>query len=132
MWIFYKHLPFGTTTRKINNVTLKGFNSKLGLAYLFKRNIIRRSKIIRIKDLKADSIEYHAIVQVDSPITARNIIENLDGKTINGLYLNLHRYHRRYPARDRRNHQTNVANLRERRKGDRRRNNLIMKVLEIS
>jgi tRNA U54 and U55 pseudouridine synthase Pus10 len=132
MWIFYNHLPFGTTIRKINNVTLKGFRSKFGLASLFKRNIIKRSKIIRIKDLKADSVEYHAIVQVDSPVTAENIIENLDGKMVNGLYLRPHRYHRRYPSRDRRHHQAAPPNLRERRQGDRRRSNLITRVMEIS
>jgi tRNA U54 and U55 pseudouridine synthase Pus10 len=130
MWIFYKHLPRGTTTRQINKVTLKGYKSGLGLISLFKKNIIKRSKILRIKDLRHDSVEYHAIVQVDSPITAENIIENLEGKTINGIYLDPHRYHRRFPSRDRRNHQIGASTIQERRKADRRRSNIITRVLE--
>jgi hypothetical protein len=132
MWIFYKHLPVGTTIRKINKVTLKGCKSRLGLTSLLKRNIIKRTKIIRIKDLETEIIEYHAIVQVDSPATAANIIEYLNGKTINGLRLKPHSYHRRYPSRDRRNYQTAHPSLQERRQSERRRSNLVTKVIEIS
>lgn len=131
MWIFYKQLPRGTTTREINKVTLKGCRTGLSLGSLFKRNIVKRAKIIRIRDLSADRSEYHALVQVDSPIRAENIIENLDGKTVNGLYLRPHRYHRRFPSRDRRNHQVAHSTKSERRKGDRRRSNLITRVMEI-
>ncbi len=131
MWIFYKQLPRGTTTREINKVTLKGCKTGFNLGSLFKRNIVKRAKIIRIRDLNADSSEYHALVQVDSPIRAENIIENLDGKTVDGLYLRPHRYHRRFPSRDRRNHQIVHQTSKERRKGDRRRSNLITRVMEI-
>ncbi|MEJ2456068.1 MAG: hypothetical protein P8103_18220 [Candidatus Thiodiazotropha sp.] len=132
MWIFYRQLPHGTTTRQINKVTMKGCKTKLGLASLFKKNVIKRCKIIRIQDLNTNSTEYHAIVQVDSPITAGSIIQNLSGKTIHGLFLNPHRYHRRYTSRDRRSHQATSPNLSERRKGDRRRTNLITRVMEVS
>ena len=132
MWIFYRQLPQDTTIRQISKVTLKGCKSRLGLSSLFKRNVIKRCKIIRIQDTKANITEYHAIVQVDSPITAGNIIDRLKGKTINGLHLNPHRYHRRYPSRDRRNHQETPPNLLERRKGDRRRPHLITRVMQVS
>lgn len=132
MWIFYRHLPRGTTTRKINKVTLKGCKSHWGLVSLFRKHIVKRSKIIRIKDLKADSTEYHALVQVDSPVRAESIIENLDGKMIYGLYINSHRYHRRFTSRDRRLQQLATPSPGERRKGDRRRPSLITRVLEIS
>ena len=132
MWIFYRQLPHDTTIRQINKVTLKGCKSRLGLASLLRRNVIKRCKIIRIQDTKANSTEYHAIVQVDSPVTAGNIIDKLKGKTINGLFLNPHRYHRRYPSRDRRSHQATPPDLLERRKGDRRRSNLITRVMEVS
>jgi hypothetical protein len=92
MWIFYRRLPRGITIREINKVTLKGYNSLLILRSLLSKNIVKRSKIIRIKDLRSDNTEYHAIVQVNSPTTADNIIENLDGRTINGLYIKPHRY----------------------------------------
>jgi tRNA U54 and U55 pseudouridine synthase Pus10 len=131
MWIFFKHLPRGTTTREINRITLKGCRTGFSLASLFKRNIVKRSKIIRIRDLNADSSEYHALVQVDSPVTAEHIIDKLDGKTVDGIFLKPHRYHRRFPSRDRRNHQVGHAKLKERRRGDRRRPNLITRVLEI-
>ena len=130
MWIFYKHLPRGTTVKEINSVTRKGCRSGLQLLPLFRKNIVKRSKIIRIRDLKADSTEYHGIVQVDSTITADNIIDNLDGKTINGLFIKPHRYQRRFPSRDRRGHQLADPKLIERRKGDRRRTSLITRILE--
>lgn len=132
MWIFYKHLPRGTTVRDINKVTRKGYRSGLQLMSLFKKGLIKRSKIIRIKDLKTDNMEYHAIVQVDSPISAECIIDNLDGKTVNGLFLRPHRYHRRFPSRDRRIHQPVSIKLQERRQAERRRGNLITRVLETS
>ena len=130
MWIFYKHLPRGTSIKEINKVTRKGCRSGLQLMPIFKRNIIKRSKIIRIRDLKNDSTEYHGIVQVNTQVTADNIIDNLDGKTVNGLFIKLHRYHRRFPSRDRRMNQLADPNIAERRKGERRRENLITRVLE--
>jgi hypothetical protein len=130
MWIFYKHLPRGTSVKEINKVTRKGCRSSLPLMSLLNRNIIKRSKIIRIRDLKSDSTEYHGIVQVSTQVTADNIIESLDGKTVNGLFLKPHRYQRRFPSRDRRLHQLADAKISERRKGERRRENLITRVLE--
>lgn len=130
MWIFFKQLPRGTTTREINKVTMKGCKAAIGLASLFKKNLVKRSKIIRISDLQTKNIEYHAMVQVESPAIAESIIENLDGKTVNGLFIKPHRYHRRFPARDRRNHQLAQSSQLERRKGDRRRANLVTRVVE--
>ena len=132
MWIFFKHLPRGTTVKEINCVTRKGCKSGLQLFPLLRKNIVKRSKIIRIRDLEADSTEYHGIVQVDSSVTADNIIDNLDGKTINGLFIKPHRYQRRFPSRDRRGHQLADAKMLERRKGDRRRSSIITRVLESS
>jgi len=132
MWIFYKHLPRGTTIRDVNKITRKGYRLGWQFLSLFKKGLIKRSKIIRIKDLKTDSMEYHAIVQVDSPVSAESIIENLDGKTVNGLFLKPHRYHRRFPSRDRRIRQPASIKLQERRQGERRRENLITRVLETS
>ncbi len=131
MWIFYRHLPRGTTTREINKVTMKGCKAAMGLTSLFRKNPVKRSKIIRINDLETKNTEYHGLVQVDSPTMAQSIIESLNGKTVNGLHINPHRYHRRFPSRDRRSHQTAHPNQLERRKGDRRRSNLVTQVLEI-
>lgn len=130
MWIFYKHLPRGTSVKEINRVTRKGCKSGLALMPLFTRNVIKRSKIIRIRDLKNDSTEYHGIVQVNTRGTAEDIIENLDGKTVNGLFLKPHRYQRRFPSRDRRIGQLVSDKTAERRKGERRRDNLVTRVLE--
>ncbi len=132
MWIFYKQLPRGTTTRAINRITLKGSKPRYWFTSLFNNNIVKRCKIILIKDPRADSSEYHALVQVDSPKTAAHIIENLDGKTVNGLYLKPHRYHRRFPSRDRRNHEMSYRQQQERRQGDRRRSGLVTRVMETS
>jgi len=130
MWIFFKQLPRGTSVREINRITRKGYKMGLNLLGLFRKNLIKRSKIIRIKDLQTDTTEYHAIVQVESHIAADTIIENLEGKTINGLFLKPHRYYRRFSSRDRRIHQLTVTTEIERRKGERRRNHLILRILE--
>ncbi|MEJ2611862.1 MAG: hypothetical protein P8179_17740 [Candidatus Thiodiazotropha sp.] len=132
MWIFYKHLPRGVTTKEIQKVTRKGACNPWSPLSIFKRTSIKRSKIIRIKDLKTESVEYHGIVQVDSSITANTIIENLDGKTINGLFIKPHRYYRRFPNRDRRVSQEDHDQGIERRSDDRRRPNLITRVVEIN
>ncbi|MEW8470346.1 MAG: hypothetical protein AB2637_17550 [Candidatus Thiodiazotropha sp.] len=97
-----------------------------------KKSAVRRTKIIRIKDLNNESTEYHAIVQVESPVLADTIIENLDGRTVNGLFLKPHRYHRRFPNRDRRVSEQGTGQDEERRKQDRRRHNLITRVLDIN
>lgn len=132
MWIFFKQLPRGTSVREINRVTRKGYKAGMNLLSLFRRDLIKRSKIIRIKDLQTETTEYHAIVQVESHTAADTIIENLEGKTINGLFLKPHRYHRRFSSRDRRIHQLTSVDLLERRKGERRRSHLILRVLETS
>ncbi|MCU7932763.1 MAG: hypothetical protein KZQ90_18350 [Candidatus Thiodiazotropha sp. (ex Codakia rugifera)] len=132
MWIFYRHLPRGVSTKEIQKVTAKGSRPGWALLPLTKKAAIKRSKIVRIKDLDTDMVEYHAIVQVDSPMIADTIIENLNGKTVNGLFLKPHRYYRRFPNRDRRISQESPNGSDERRTEDRRRNNLITRVLEIS
>jgi hypothetical protein len=96
------------------------------------KDAVKRSKIIKIKDLNTELIEYHAIVQVESPNLADTIIENLDGKTVNGLFIKPHRYFRRLPNRDRRVRNTRLEQSEERRKEDRRRCNLITRVVDIN
>ncbi|MCG7908468.1 MAG: hypothetical protein JAY67_22860 [Candidatus Thiodiazotropha taylori] len=131
MWIFYKHLPKNVTLKEIQNVTLKGARSNWSPLSIFNKPSIKRTKIIRIRDLQKDSIEYHAIIQVNPTSVTDTIIENLDGRTVNGLYLRPHRYHRRFTNRDRRNMQSNEHQSGERRKSDRRRDNLVTRVMAI-
>jgi hypothetical protein len=132
MWIFFKHLPKNITLKEIQKVTLKGARVGRSLFALFNKPEIKRSKIIRIKDLQKDSLEYHAIVQISPASLTDTIINNLDGKTVNGLYLKLHRYQRRFGNRDRRNIQNDIYQKDERRQTDRRRQNLITRVVEIA
>ncbi len=132
MWIFFRHLPRGTTVQEINKVTLKGCKSAMGLTSLFKKSPVKLTKIIRISNLQTKDVEYHGMVQIDSPAIAESIIENLDGKTVNGLFIKSHQYHRRFPSRDRRNHQLIQPHHIERRNGDRRRDNLVTRVVEIN
>lgn len=132
MWIIFKNLPRGITTREINKVALKGYKPRLWLILFFIKNVIKRSKIILIKDSKTGISEYHAIVQIDSPAMAASIIENLDGKTLNGILLKPHRYNRRFPSKDRRRQAAGHTDQQERRKDDRRRSGLVTQVLEIS
>ncbi|MEW8507504.1 MAG: hypothetical protein AB2598_12440 [Candidatus Thiodiazotropha sp.] len=132
MWIFYKHLPRGVSTKEIRKVTLRGTRPSWSLLPVTKKSAIKRTKIIRIKDLQTEATEYHAIVQVESPVLADAIIENLDGRTVNGLFLKPHRYHRRFPNRDRRTREQITNPDDERRKQDRRRDNLITRVLDIN
>ncbi|MET0045413.1 MAG: hypothetical protein ABW100_18055, partial [Candidatus Thiodiazotropha sp. 6PLUC3] len=131
MWIFYKHLPRNVTLKEVQKVTIKGARNGWSPFGLLKKPNIKRSKIIRIKDLQQDTFEYHAIVQVNPTSITDTIIENLDGKTVNGLYLRPHRYHRRFTNRDRRTMRDGLHQEDERRKSDRRRNKLITRVVEI-
>lgn len=131
MWIFYKHLPYGVSSKEIRKATMRGTRSGWSLIPAKKKSTIIRSKIIRIMDLNTDSVEYHAIVQVESPKLANTIIENLDGKTVNGLFLKPHRYQRRFPSRDRRMHAQGLNQGEERRTSDRRRSKIITRVVEI-
>jgi hypothetical protein len=131
MWIFYKHLPRNVTLKEIRKVTLRGARLGWSPFAFFKRIHIKRAKIIRIKDLQSETIEYHALVQINPTTVTDIIIENLDGKTVNGLFLKPHRYHRRFPNRDRRILEDGRNQNEERRKTDRRRQNLITKVMDI-
>ncbi len=130
MWIFFKHLPRGVTAQEIATITRKGTHKSWLPLHLFTKPIIKRSKIIRIKDPENDTLEYHAIVQVDSSELADTIVENLDGRTVNGVFLKPHRYFRRFPNRDRRSRHESGTPLTERRVMERRRKNLITYVLE--
>jgi hypothetical protein len=131
MWIFYKHLPRGVSSKEIWKATMRGTRSGWSLLPVTKKNAIKRSKIIQIMDLNTDLVEYHGIVQVESPKMANTIIENLDGKTVNGLFLKPHRYYRRFPNRDRRTKSQHWNQGEERRTRDRRRNKIITRVIEI-
>jgi hypothetical protein len=112
--------------------TIKGARSRWSLIPMRKNGVVRRSKIIQILDLNTDTVEYHAIVQVESPKLADTIIKNLDGKTVNGLFLKPHRYHRRFPNRDRRADSQNWRRGEERRTNERRRNKIITRIVEIT
>jgi hypothetical protein len=130
MWIFFKHLPRGVTTREIATITRKGAHKTWLPLHILTNPQVKRSKIIRIKDPLLETLEYHAIVQVENSDLANTIVENLDGRTVNGLFLKTHRYYRRFPNRDRRLRQDNNFRDDERRQTDRRRPNLITHVLE--
>lgn len=132
MWIFYKHLPRGVSTKEIKKVTLRGTRPNWSLLPVTNKNTVKRTKIIKIKDLNTEKIEYHAIVQVETPYLANTIIENLDGKTVNGLFIKPHRYFRRLPNRDRRVRDAQLEQSEDRRKEDRRRCNLITRVVDIN
>lgn len=131
MWIFYKHLPPGVTAREIRKATMRGVWTGWLQISIKKNRAIKRSKIIQIMDLNKDIVEYHGIVQVESPRLADTIIANLDGKTVNGLFLKPHRYHRRFPSRDRRTFSQNPHQGQERRANDRRRDRIITRVVEL-
>jgi hypothetical protein len=111
---------------------MRGTRSGWSLITFKRKGTIKRSKIIQIMDLDTDRVEYHAIVQVESPKLADTIIENLDGKTVNGLFLKPHRYHRRFSSRDRRVQAHSRNQGEERRTNDRRRSKLITRVVEIT
>jgi hypothetical protein len=111
---------------------MRGARSGWSLIPVTKKHAIKRSKIIQIMDLNSDAVEYHAIVQVESPKLADTIIEKLNGKTVNGLFLKPHRYHRRFPSRDRRIDSQGWHQGKERRINDRRRNKIITRVVEIT
>ncbi|MET0027457.1 MAG: hypothetical protein ABW101_07440 [Candidatus Thiodiazotropha sp.] len=130
MWIFFKHLPRGVTTQEIVTITCKGAHKSWLPLHILSKPKIKRSKIIRIKDLESETLEYHAIVQVDSSELADTIVENLEGRTVNGLFLKPHRYFRRFPNRDRRSRHDSDSPVTERRLTERRRKNLITHVLE--
>jgi hypothetical protein len=132
MWIFYKHLPKNVTLKEIQSVTIKGARKRWLPIPVFNKPKIKRTKIIRIRDPRSESTEYHAIVQVNPTSITDTIIENLDGRTVNGLYLRPHRYHRRFANRDRRNMQNEAQYSDERRKSDRRRDNLVTRVMAIT
>ena len=131
MWIFYKHLPKNVTLKEIKKVTLKGARTVWSPLSFFKKPQIKRTKIIRIKDLQQETTEYHAIVQVAPASISETIIENLEGKTVNGLYLRPHLYHRRFSNRDRRSLQNDIQQHTERRTSERRRDNLVTRVMDI-
>ncbi|MET0091872.1 MAG: hypothetical protein ABW068_17985 [Candidatus Thiodiazotropha sp.] len=130
MWIFFKHLPRGVTTKEIATITRKEAHKSWLPLHILSKPKVMRSKIIRIKDLESETLEYHAIVQVDSSELADTIVENLEGRTVNGLFLKPHRYFRRFPNRDRRSRHDGESPVTERRLMERRRKNLITHVLE--
>ncbi|MET0066357.1 MAG: hypothetical protein ABW076_08440 [Candidatus Thiodiazotropha sp.] len=132
MWIFFKHLPHSVTTGEIERITQRGAHRSWFPLHILTKPRVKRSKIICIKDLQNDTIEYHAIVQVDSSELADTIVKNLDGRTVNGLFLKTHRYFRRFSNRDRRSRHFTDTPKHERRLMDRRRQNLLTQVLELA
>ena len=130
MWIFLRQIPNRAATRD----ELGRFVSKsLRPFWLFflsgPHTKIKRCELLQIVNPATNSTEYHGLVQISPSTAAPPVIKRLNGRKLQGKPIEVRKFFRRSPHRDRRRTIFEREAPLENRRGDRRRDGLKSSVL---
>ena len=130
MIIFIREIPETASQKELGDFVSGGLNRMRLLPFSRKQNV-EKCDILRIKDLDTNRVEYHGLAFVDDERTAKVLIKNLDGTTLNGKRVQVRNFCKRSPLGERRRPQRDMTNLAilDRRQGDRRRRNILVETL---
>ena len=133
MWVFVRGIGKGTTRKQLREFVLKGFKPGWMVFSRAERNQIKRCEILRITDNATKRNEYHGLVKIEPTKSAMLVIRRLHNAQLNGVSVEVRKYHQRSTYRDRRDHFSDQQreNGTERRRQDRRRSDIVSRVLWI-
>ena len=130
MWVFVRQIPKSSATR---GELVKFVNKGLRPSWIFfpfsSHAKVKRCEILQIFNPETKTTEYHGLVQIDPSKAALPVIERLNGRKLKGKPVEVRKYFRRSPHRDRRRILFEREDLQEFRRQDRRRDRLRSRVL---
>lgn len=125
MLVLFRNIPLNT--QKLDLELYIAPALKCGLADIFQRqgNVLEIN-IVRLQDQDLNTLEAHGLVRIEPDKAALRVIRRLNRKSINGRRINVRKYLNRSWHNDLRVKVGNLpSELKNRRKQDRRRKNLI-------
>ncbi len=117
MILFFRNIPASTEPFELEDFIQPALKAWL----LFKPGRILKTEILAVHDTLANSVEFHALVYVDSEKTGLRIIKNLNGKNFKTKLLEVREYITRCWQNDRRINREVTNAIQEKRQKDRRR-----------
>ena len=130
MLIFIRLLPESVTQGELRRFVEKAIHSPWRSLF-FARSKIRMAEIRKLVNRATGSVEYHGLVDVEPAKGAVTAIRKLHLTPLKGKTVEVRKYYKRSPLRDRRE-QGNEEVSENRRKRDRRRPNLVAESVTIS
>lgn len=126
MKIFIKNVPSSTTHRALREFVEQVFSPRWYAPFAVKGNV-KSCTVQKITDLDTGDVEYHGLLDIQPYTAAQHAIEKLNKKKLNGRPVEVRKWHVRSPS-DRRDlfRKHSLWPFKERRKGERRRPNLVM------
>ena len=129
MWIFIRQVTKGTTREELSKFVTKGLRPSWLIIPIRSHTKVKRCEILQIFNPDTKNTEYHGLVLVDPSKAALPIINRLNGRELKGKLVEVHKYFRRSPYRDRRRTLYESNERQEFRRQDRRRDRLISRVV---
>ena len=130
MWIFLRQIPKGAATRDELGRFVSRSLQPSWLSFLSAPSAkIKRCEILQIVNPETQSTEYHCLVQINPSTAAPLVIKRLNGRKLQGKPVEVRKFFRRSPLRDRRRSISGREASLENRRGDRRRDGLKSTVL---
>lgn len=117
MILFFRNIPASTEPFELEDFIQPAIKAWL----LFKPGRILKTEMLAVHDTLANSVEFHALVYVDSEKTGQQIIKKLNGKHFKTKTLEIREYITRCWQNDRRNNREVSNTIQEKRQKDRRR-----------
>ena len=101
MMLFLRGLPENLTRKELKAFIQSAVKSAGNRSFSFKATVCTCT-ILRITDRSNGTVEHHGLVEVQPAKAAMQAIEELNGKELKGVPIEVRRYHHRTPLRDRR------------------------------
>jgi hypothetical protein len=131
MLIFIRLLPESVTQGELRRFVEKAIHSPWS-GLFFARCKIRMAEIRKLVNRATGSVEYHGVVDVEPAKGAAKAIRKLNLTPLKGKAVEVRKYYKRSPLRDRREGGSLEAASANRRQRDRRRPNLVAESVTIS
>jgi hypothetical protein len=117
MILFFRNIPASTEPFELEDF----IEPAMKVWLYFKRGRILKTEMLAVHDTVANSVEFHALVYVDSEKTGTRIIKKLNGKHFKTKPLEIREYINRCWQNDRRINREVSVTILEKRQKDRRR-----------
>ncbi len=130
MWILIKGIDRTTTEADLERLVAHSLRPSWMPFPKRHSSAIKRCEILKITNVRTEISEYYGLVRLEPANKAQQVLERIGAARYNGRPLSAHQFHRRISRRDRRQPfgEWQGPPGRDRRKGDRRRSNLYIRI----
>lgn len=130
MIIFIRKIPKSAKRQDLCAFVSEGLHARW-LLPMFQRKSVEKCDILRIENMETQLSEYHGLVYVNSDKTGQALIKHLNGSRFCDREVEVRIYRKRSARQDRRRrlNGSNDLVIMDRRRRDRRRQNLIIETL---